>query len=269
MERTRPLTPEEKARYEWQMWTPDFGCEGQERLKASSVLVSRCGGLGSPVAYELAAAGIGRLVIAHGGSVKPSDLNRQLVMTTDWLGKPRAESAARRLRELNPTIEIEGVCENVNEANAEKLVSGVDLVVSAAPLFEERLLMNREAVRQGKVLVEAAMYDTDANVTTIVPGETPCLACLYPVVPPAWKREFPVFGAVSGTVGCIAAMEAIKTLAGFGTTLRGELLMIDLRGMTFRKLRFRRRADCPVCGHLGGGPGRATPLPSAVDGSRE
>ena len=252
MQRRHALTADDEARYEWQMWTPGFGGEGQERLKASSVLVSRCGGLGSPVAYELAAAGIGRIVVAHGGNVKPSDLNRQLVMTTDWLGKPRAESAVRRLRELNPTIEVEGVCENVTEDNAAELVGGVDLVVSAAPLFQERLLMNREAVRQGKVLVEAAMYDTDANVTTIVPGETPCLACLYPEISPAWKREFPVFGAVSGTVACIAAMEAIKTLAGFGKTLRGELLMIDFREMTFRKLALRRRTDCPVCGCLPG-----------------
>ncbi len=246
----RPLTPEDRARYEWQMWTPGFGEAGQEKLKGASVLISRCGGVGSPAAYELAAAGVGRLIIAHGGNVKPSDLNRQLLMTHDWLGKPRVESAVRRLRELNPTLEVEGVPENINEGNAAELVGRVDLVLDAAPLFEERLLMNREVVAQGKALVECAMYDMDANVTTVIPGRTPCLACLFPEKPPAWKRQFPVFGGVSGTAACIGAIEAIKVLAGFGRPLLGEILLMDLRHMEFRKMKVRRDPDCPVCGHL-------------------
>ncbi|NOY81644.1 MAG: HesA/MoeB/ThiF family protein [Kiritimatiellaeota bacterium] len=246
----RPLTPEDRARYEWQMWTPGFGEAGQEKLKGASVLISRCGGLGSPAAYELAAAGVGRLVIAHAGNVKPSDLNRQLLMTHDWLGKPRVESAVRRLRELNPTLEIEGVPENINESNAAELVGRVDLVLDAAPLFEERLLMNREVVAQGKILVECAMYDMDANVTTVIPGRTPCLACLFPEKPPAWKRQFPVFGGVSGTAACIGAIEAIKVLADFGQPLLGEMLLMDLRHMTFRKMKVRRDPNCPVCRRL-------------------
>jgi len=213
-------------------------------------LISRCGGLGSPAAYELAAAGVGRLVIAHAGNVKPSDLNRQLLMTHDWLGKPRVESAVRRLRELNPTLEIEGVPENINESNAAELVGRVDLVLDAAPLFEERLLMNREVVAQGKILVECAMYDMDANVTTVIPGRTPCLACLFPEKPPAWKRQFPVFGGVSGTAACIGAIEAIKVLADFGQPLLGEMLLMDLRHMTFRKMKVRRDPNCPVCRRL-------------------
>ncbi len=250
MARECTLTDTDLARYEWQMWTPGFGQAGQEKLKGASVLISRCGGLGSPVAYELAAAGVGHLVIAHGGNVKPSDLNRQLLMTDDWLGKPRAESARRRLSDLNPHITVETVPENINENNAAELVGKVDVVVDAAPLFEERFLMNREVVRQGKAMVEAAMYDTDANLTTIIPGTTPCLSCLFPEQPPAWKREFPVFGAVSGTVACIAAMETIKLLAGFGSNLTGEMLLLDLRNVSFRKMKVRRRPDCPVCGHL-------------------
>ena len=109
MSRTGLLTPEEKAVYLWQSWVPEFGEKGQEELKRSSVLVSRCGGLGSVVAYELAAAGIGKMVLAHGGNVKPSDLNRQLLMTSDWIGKPRIESATRRLKELNPRLEVVGI----------------------------------------------------------------------------------------------------------------------------------------------------------------
>lgn len=242
------LTADDRARYEWQMWTPGFGEAGQEALKGASVLISRCGGLGGIVAYELAAAGIGRLVLAHGGNLKPSDLNRQILMTTDWLDKPRIESACRRLRELNPAIAIEGEGANIGEENAARLVSSVDVVVSAAPLFAERFLMNREAVRQRKVLVDAAMYDTFATVTTIIPGRSPCLSCLYPENPPAWKRQFPVFGATSGTAGCIAALEAIKAIAGFGRLLQGQLLVIDLANLTFRTMKVKRNPACPVCG---------------------
>lgn len=243
----QPLTDEERATYEWQIWVPEFGEAGQEKLKGSSVLVSRCGGLGSVVAYELAAAGIGKLVIAHAGNVKPSDLNRQLLMTHDWLGKPRAESAERRLKELNPRLEIVAVDENVSEENAAGLVEQVDLIVDCAPLFTERFAMNRQAVKQGKPIVECAMYDLEAQLTSIVPGETPCLACLHPADPPAWKREFPVFGAVSGTIGCLGAMEAIKLLGGFGEPLTGRMLTCDLRDMTFRVRSISRNAECAVC----------------------
>ena len=243
----KPLTDEERAVYEWQTWVPDFGEEGQERLKGATVLISRVGGLGSVVAYELAAAGVGRLVIAHAGDVKPSDLNRQLLMTHEQLGKPRIESAERRLNDLNPRLEIVPVAENVSEENVERLISEADLVVDCAPLFEERFLMNREAVRQSKPMVECAMYELQAQLTTIIPGESPCLACLFPEAPPAWKREFPVFGAVSGAVGCLAAMEAIKLISGVGESLSGELLTMDLRTMAFQRHRIGRRAGCAVC----------------------
>lgn len=242
-----PLTDEERAVYEWQIWVPGFGEAGQETLKDSSVLVSRVGGLGSVVAYELAAAGIGRLVLAHAGNIKPSDLNRQLLMTHAGLGHPRVASAERRLKELNPRLEILPVGENLSEQNAEQLVSEVDLVVDCAPLFPERYAMNQQCVRQGKPLVECAMYDLEAQITTILPGHSPCLRCLYPEDPPVWQREFPVFGAVSGTVGCLGAMEAIKVLSGLGQPLAGTLLTCDLRDMTFHRRQLLRQPDCPVC----------------------
>lgn len=244
------LTPDERATYEWQMWVPEFGEAGQERLKAASVLISRCGGLGSVVAYELAAAGVGKLVLAHGGNVKPSDLNRQLLMTHDWLGKPRVESAKRRLLELNPRLEIDILAENVNEANAESLVARCDVVVDCAPLFNERYLMNREAVRQRKPIVECAMYDMEAHIYTVLPGESACLACLYPQPPSVWKREFPVFGAVSGMVACLGAVEAIKVIGQFGSPLSNRMIAADLRSMKFRELTIARRPECPVCGDL-------------------
>jgi molybdopterin/thiamine biosynthesis adenylyltransferase len=231
------------------MWVADFGEAGQRKLKAASVLVSRVGGVGGTVAYFLAAAGVGRLVLAHAGPIRENDLNRQLLMTHDAVGTLRVESAAKRLRELNPRLELETVAENVTEQNVARLVASVDLVTDCAPLFSERLLMNREAVHQRKPLVESAMYELEAQLTTVIPGQTPCLACLYPTEPPAWKRQFPVFGAVAGTIGSLAAMEAIKVLAGFGEPLAGRLLIGNLRDMTFRTVRISKNPSCSVCGH--------------------
>jgi molybdopterin/thiamine biosynthesis adenylyltransferase len=245
------LTDAERAVYEWQMWVPDFGERGQERLKGAAVLVSRVGGVGGAVALQLAAAGVGRLVLAHAGELRPDDLNRQVLMSHAGLGKPRAALAADRLRALNPFIEVEAVPANVEEDNAADLVGKVDLVVSCAPRFGERLRMNREAVRQGKPLVDCAMYDLEGQLTTVVPGRTPCLECLVPAEPPAWRREFPVFGAVAGAVGSLGALEAVKVLAGFGEPLLGRLLLCDLRTMAFRQVAIHRRPGCPVCGHLG------------------
>lgn len=245
-----PLTDEERAIYEWQIWVKDFGEAGQERLKNASVLISRVGGLGGVVAYQLAAAGVGKLVLAHAGNIKPSDLNRQLFMTHAGLSTPRVQSAARRLVELNPRLQVEPLNENIHDDNAARIVEQVDLVVDCAPLFEERFAMNREAIRQNKPLIECAMYDLEATLTTVIPGESPCLACLFPQTPPAWRRQFPVFGAVSGTVGCMAAMEAIKVIAGFGEVLSGAMVCFDLRDMSFTRRRLRRRPDCNVCGGL-------------------
>lgn len=242
------LTPDERLRYKWQLWVRDFGEEQQRRLKGATVLISRIGGVGGTAAMQLAAAGVGRLVLAHAGHLRLDDLNRQLLMTTDWIGKPRVESGARMLRALNPNVASETVAENINESNVAALVERCDIVVSAAPLFTERLLMNREAVRQRKPLVDCAMYDLEGRLTTVVPGKTPCLACLYPEQPPNWKREFPVISPIASTVGCLAAMEAIKLLVGLGEPLAGKLLTFDLRDMTFRTIAISRKPDCEVCG---------------------
>src|SRR2546422_4293807 len=196
LENLKQLTEEEREIYRWQMWIPRLGEEGQKRLKGSSVLVSRIGGVGGTAALYLAAAGVGRLVLAHAGNIKISDLHRQILMSHGAVGRERVEVAAARLRELNPHVEVEAVGENVSESNVAKLVGGVDLVVDAAPRFEERLLLNREIVRQKKVMVECAMYEMEGSVTTIVPGKSACLACLYPSPPKEWKRGLPVLGAV-------------------------------------------------------------------------
>jgi molybdopterin/thiamine biosynthesis adenylyltransferase len=202
------------------------------------------------VAYELAAAGIGNLVLAHGGNIVESDLNRQLLMTDAALGTSRVESARKRLLELNPRINIEIVNENITSDNAENLVSKVDAIVDAAPLFEERFNMNRQSVLQNKPLIDCAMYEMEAQITTFIPGKTPCLSCLYPENPPQWKRRFPVFGAVSGVVACLGALEAIKVLAGFGEPLAGKLLVMDYRNNTFDTVQIHKNPGCLVCRDL-------------------
>jgi molybdopterin-synthase adenylyltransferase len=248
MSSDNPLTPEEYVTYEWQMSVPGVGEEGQRKLKGATVLVTRVGGLGALVAYELAAAGVGRLVLAHAGTVKPADLNRQLLMTHAAVGSSRVECAARRLRELNPRVDVVTAPENVTAANAARLVGMADVVACCAPLFEERFLLNEQCVRQGRPMVDCAMYELTGQLTTILPGRTACLACRVPEPPATWRRQFPVFGAVSGTVGCLGAMEAIKLITGIGEPLADRLLTFDLRDVRFRTLKTARRPDCEVCG---------------------
>jgi len=242
------LSNAELSQYEWQFAVEGFGEKGQQKLKESSVLVSRCGGVGGSAAWQLAAAGVGRIVLAHGGNLKTADLNRQTLMAHDWIGKPRVEHAAARLRALNPHIVIETLSENISEENAARIIGGVDLVVDAAPLFEERLAMNRAAVQLNKPMIESAMFELEGYCTTFIPGKTACLACHVPQKPCYWKRQFPVFGAVSGMIGSIAAMEAIKVLAGFGVPLTNRVLVIDLKSGTSRVQKIRRNPHCPVCG---------------------
>ncbi len=241
------LSDEEREIYDWQMQIPGFGEDGQQKLKNACVFISRCGGLGGMVAYELAAAGVGKLILATAGNLKPSDLNRQLLQTYSHIGQPRIESIVRRLKELNPRLEISAFNENVSEENAERLMVGANVVVDAAPLFEERFALNRAAVRTRKPLVECAVYSMDIHVTTILPGRTPCLECIVPEKPPDWKRQFPVLGAVSGVAGCIGAAEVIKLLTGIGKPLTGVQLVMDLDTLHIRQLKLMRKPNCPAC----------------------
>lgn len=242
------LTSDERATYEWQMWLPGMGEDGQRKLKAATVLVTRIGGLGGLVAYQLAAAGVGRVILAHAGTVKPADLNRQLLMTHAAIGSSRVDCAARRLRELNPRLEVVAVPENAAAANVARLVAAADVVACCAPMFEERFLLNEQCVRLGKPMIDCAMYELTGQLTTILPGRTACLACRVPEAPATWRRQFPVFGAVSGTVGCLAAMEVIKLVTGLGEPLADQILTFDLRDMRFRTVTTSRNVDCGVCG---------------------
>lgn len=244
------LTPEELAVYQWQMDLAGFGESGQRRLKAASVFISRVGGVGGLVALQLAAAGVGKLILAHGGLLKSSDLNRQLLQTHDNLGRSRIDNIVRRLLELNPRLKIEAFAENPSESNAARIVSNADIIVDAAPLFEERFALNRAAVMARKPMIECAMYAMEARITCILPGQTPCLNCFVAEPPPDWKRRFPVLGAVSGTVGCLGAAEVVKLITGTGSPLAGVLLTMDLASMEFRRFKIHRRRDCPVCANV-------------------
>lgn len=248
LNQTPTLNATDRAQYEWQLSIDGLGEEGQRRLKGSSVLISRVGGVGGNVALHLAAAGVGKLILAHAGNAKPSDLHRQLLLNAAAVGRPRSETYAQRLRELNPQIEVVSVAENISDDNAGRLVQSADLVVDCAPLFSERFALNRACVQQSKPLVESSMYALEGQVTTILPGQTPCLACLVPEDPPAWQRQFPVISPISGVIGSLAAMEAIKVLTGLGEPLLGKLLLVDLRGMSFQQVQIERNANCPVCG---------------------
>ena len=241
------LSEEDRAVYDWQLDVPGLGEAGQEKLRKTTALVSRIGGLGGPVALALAAAGIGKLILVHAGNLRKDDLNRQILMRWEGLGKPRVRSAEQTLRAFNPGIEVEAHDENFNEENAQRLVKGADLVFSCAPLFEERFLMNRECVRQDKPMVDCAMYNLDGHVLPILPGKTPCLACMFPESPPHWKRRFPVIGAVSALVANLGVMEGLKLVANFGTSNLGKMMLIDADRSGISKIAVNRRHDCTVC----------------------
>ena len=245
------LTERDREMYKRQMQIPGFGEEAQLKLKHSSALVTRVGGLGGPAALYLAMAGIGKLLIVHSGTLTWSNLNRQILMRHDFVGKPRIQCAAELFERLHPECEIVLVGEDTTEERARAWVSQVDIVCDCPPSFEERYALNKACVELRKPMIEAAMYGMEGNLTTIIPGETPCLACLVPAKPDWWQTYgFPVLGAVSAALGCLAAVEAVKVLTGFGETLKGKMLAYDADAMEFLKFPVSRRPDCPVCGHL-------------------
>ncbi|MDY7021191.1 MAG: HesA/MoeB/ThiF family protein [Cyanobacteriota bacterium] len=242
------LTPKELERYQRQMQLPGFGEAGQAKLKASTALVSGVGGLGGTVALYLAVAGIGKLILVRGGDLRLDDMNRQILMTDDWVGQPRVLKAKETLSRINPDVEIEAIPEFVTADNVDELVKRSDLVLSCAHNFDERDLLNAACVLWNKPMIEAAMSGMEAYLTTIVPGQTPCLSCIFPEKP-NWDRwGFGVLGAVSGTLACLTATEAVKFITGLGETLEGKLLTMDLGNVNFTKLRPYHDPNCLICG---------------------
>jgi len=194
-------------------------------------------------------AGIGRLVLAHGGHVELFHMNRFILATHDAVGRRSPASvAAERLAQLNPTIELEVVEENVSEQNVVDLVGRADIVLDCPPYFEERLLLNRECIRTGKPMIECAMYGMEGYVTTIVPARTACVSCLG-LHTREWSLPFPVLGVVPNVIGSLAALEAIKVLTGWGEPLLNTLLVFDVMAGTVRHLKVQADPQCPTCGH--------------------
>jgi len=244
------LTPTDIERYRRQMMLPGLGETGQRRLKNATALVTGVGGLGGTAALYLAVAGVGKLILIRGGNLQRDDLNRQILMTDDWVGKPRVEKAQQTLSQINPDIEITAICEYVSLDNISALVQQADIALDCAFDFKERDLLNGACVRWQKPMVEAAMNGMDAYLTTIVPGKTPCLSCIFPEKPDWDRWGFGVLGAVSGTLACLAALEGIKLITGLGEPLLGQLLTMDLARAEFAKRRPYHDPNCPVCGSL-------------------
>ncbi|MNB90610.1 Sulfur carrier protein ThiS adenylyltransferase [compost metagenome] len=229
-----------------------LGEDGQKALKEATVMIAGIGGLGGTAAIYLAAAGIGRLILAHEGKILLPDLNRQILMDSEHLGEERMSTAIRHLQRLNPEVEIEGYNAKIEGGNAKPWVEKADIVIDARYDFPERYELNRVCVEAGKPMVEAAMYGYEISLTTMVPGETPCLECLYPGNQPQWEPfGFPVLGATSGIAGCLAALEAVKWITRVGTTYTGIMHRFNSLDFTTYSVRLTRNPNCACCGEGG------------------
>ena len=249
-------------RYSRHMLLPEIGLEGQQRLQDSRVLLLGAGGLGSPAAWYLAAAGVGTLRIADPDVVDRSNLHRQILHTEASIGTPKVDSATERLTALNPRTRIEAVPELVTSDNVEALLEGVDVVIDGADNFAIRYLLNDACVKLVKPLVYGAVHRFEGQVSVFDAGrhrgEYPCYRCLFPEPPPPEAApncsEAGVLGILPGVVGLLEATEAIKLLLELGEPLRGRLLHFDAMGMRFRETRLGPDPDCPLCA-----PGREFP----------
>lgn len=222
----------------------------QRKLRNTTTLIAGVGGLGGTAALYLAAAGIGRMVLAHYGNLTLSNMNRQILMRHDWIGKSRVVQAMKSITEINPDVEVDIFNERTTEDNVDALLTGAHIALSARPNFHERRTLNDACVRRNLPMVEAAMNGMEGYIFTVVPGKTPCLACLYPENNPEWEElGFPVLGAVSGMLGCIMAIEAIKLITGFRKPLLSHMVVFNASDMEFRKLRIRRDSKCRICGN--------------------
>ena len=246
----RHLSPEQSERYSRNINLPEVGEEGQEKLLGARVLVVGGGGLGSPVALYLAAAGVGRIGLVDFDRLELSNLQRQVLYRMSDLGRPKVEAAARAAAALNPDVQVVPYQTRLSPEKAQEIMAGYDLVVDCPDNFPTRYLVNDACVLARKPLVEGSIFRFEGQVTVFLPGRG-CYCCLYPLPPPtdlvSASAAGPL-GVVPGVIGVIQATEALKLILGIGEPLVGRLVLYDALRMEFREVRLRRNPACPVCG---------------------
>ncbi|MBI2902434.1 MAG: molybdopterin-synthase adenylyltransferase MoeB [Candidatus Methylomirabilis oxyfera] len=246
-----PFNEEQIRRYSRHIILPEVGGKGQRRLLNSSVLLVGAGGLGSPAALYLAAAGVGRLGIIDGDVVDMSNLQRQILHHVDDVGRPKVQSAVDSIAQINPDVKVEPFHAVLSSENAKEIISQYDLVVNGCDNFPTRYLVNDCCVLLKKPLVDGSIFKFEGQVTVFIPGQG-CYRCLYPSPPPPGLvpscQEAGVLGVLCGIIGSLQSIEAIKLLLGIGDSLAGRLLFVDSLGMEFRQVKVRRDPECPVCG---------------------
>ena len=247
------FTEDQVLRYARHIILPNIGGQGQRKLMEAKILVIGAGGLGSPTAMYLAAAGVGTLGLVDFDRVDLSNLQRQLLHDTDDVGRPKVESATERLRSLNPNVDVIAHDVVLSSENAFDILEPYDVVVDGSDNFPVRYLVNDATQMLGKPLVYGSIYQFEGQASVFLPGpETPCYRCLFPNPPPPGTvpscAEAGVFGVLPGIIGSIQAVEAIKLVVGVGDPLVGKLLLFDALGMEFTTMKLKWDPDCPVCG---------------------
>jgi molybdopterin/thiamine biosynthesis adenylyltransferase len=242
------LSVDERKRYDRQIMIREVGEEGQEKLKHAKIFITGAGGLGSPAAIYLTAAGVGKIRVVDHDSVELSNLNRQVLHWDEDIGRSKVESATEKLKKLNRAVEIEAIGETITEANVSQLVADSDLIVDAMDNLPTRYLLNKAAVERNIPFFHGAVYGFEGRAMTIIPGKTACLRCVYHGVIPGEK--FPVMGVAPGVIGCIQATEVIKYIVGIGELLTNRFLIYDGLNLTFTELRVKKDPNCEDCGHV-------------------
>lgn len=240
------LTKNDLARYERQILYPDLGEEGQEKLKRSHVVVAGLGGLGCAASLYLTCAGVGHVNLIDCDRVELSNLNRQVLHYEEDIGEKKPFSAALKLAKLNSSIEVTPVFKKITAQNARKIVKGANLVIDGMDNFKTRFIVNKACVAEGIPFIHGGVHGLFGEVTTILPGRTPCLACIFPEFPHG-KLELPVFGVTPALIAILQVTEAIKLLVGFGSLLTGKMLYFNGDTMDFTVCNLTKNQSCRVC----------------------